>query len=267
LYAIETQIPIPTLFAAAAIPAVLLIVVVAGWGAWDGSRSGAKPVPFRMGEALSGLWGAKWDLLLPVVVLGAYFGGYGTLVEASALTVLYAVLLECAVYRGAGVWRKLPAIAAECAGVIGGFLIVVGSALAFTNYLVTAEVPAKILDSVQAHIHSPMVFLLALNVLLIVVGAIMDIYSAILVVVPLIAPIGAAYGIDPVWMGVIFLANMELGYLMPPMGENLFLSSLAFKKPLAEVFYSTGPFVLLLLITVLLITYVPAWIGLTRFVQ
>ena len=264
LYAISAQIPIPTLFAAAAVPAALLILAVAGWGAFDGSRSGAVSIPFQFREAFAAMWGAKWDLLLPVVVLTAYFGGYATLVETSAVTVLYTVILECVIYRGAGVWRRLPAIAVECSGVIGGFLIVIAAALAFTNYLVTAEVPTIILAFVQTHIHSPWVFLLALNLFLIIVGALMDIYSAILVVVPLIVPIGAAYGIDPVLLGVVFLANMELGYLMPPMGENLFLSSLAFNKPLSVVYRATVPFVIALLITVLLITYVPALTGITR---
>ena len=226
-------------------------------------------IELSLAAALSAaaLWAAKGELLLPVVILGGYFGGYATLVEAAALSVLYAVVLECAVYREIGMRGDLPRVAAECAAVTGGFLIVVGTALALTNYLVTAEVPVRILDFVQARIESPLVFLLVLNVFLIVVGALMDIYSAILVVVPLILPIGAAYGIDPVHLGIIFLANMELGYLMPPMGENLFLSSLAFNKPLPAVSRATIPFVVALLLTVLLITYVPTLtLGVTRAV-
>jgi TRAP-type C4-dicarboxylate transport system permease large subunit len=140
---------------------------------------------------------------------------------------------------------------------LGGFLIILGVALGFTNYLVHAEIPMRALHWVSAHIESPIVFLLALNVFLLIVGALMDIYSAILVVVPLIAPMGLAYGIDPVHLGIIFLVNMELGYLMPPMGENLFLSSYRFNQSLTRVYLSTTPYLLLLLFAVLLITYVP----------
>jgi TRAP-type C4-dicarboxylate transport system permease large subunit len=151
----------------------------------------------------------------------------------------------------------VPRVVVECATLVGGFMIILSVALGFTNYLIIAEVPMHILDWVQGHVESPLVFLLALNIILIVVGSLMDIYSAIVVVVPLITPIAAAYGIDPVHLGVIFLANMELGYLMPPMGENLFLSSYRFGKPLPEVYRSTLPYTLILAVAVLLITYFP----------
>jgi TRAP-type C4-dicarboxylate transport system permease large subunit len=141
---------------------------------------------------------------------------------------------------------------------VGGFLIILAAALGFTNYLIHAEIPLRAMEWVRTYIESPLVFLLALNFLLIIVGALMDIYSAIFVFVPLIAPMGVAYGIDPVHLGIIFLANMELGYLMPPMGENLFLSSYRFKQPLGRIYLSTAPLVIILLIAVLLITYVPA---------
>ena len=140
--------------------------------------------------------------------------------------VAYALLVECLVYKDLGISRDLPRIFGECASLVGGFMIILCVALGFTEFLILAEVPTQALDWVQTHIDSPWMFLLALNVFLIIVGALMDIYSAVIVVVPLIAPMAAAYGIDPTHLGIIFLANMELGYLMPPMGENLFLSSL-----------------------------------------
>jgi len=180
--------------------------------------------------------------------------------------VLYAFVVECFVYRDLSVWRDLPRVAVEAATMVGGFLIILGMALGFTNFLIYAEIPMRALAWVREHISSPLVFLLALNVFLLIVGALMDIYSAIFVVVPLIAPMGVAYGIDPVHLGIIFLANMELGYLMPPMGENLFLSSYRFKQPLTRVYLSTLPFMLILLVAVLLITYVPAMtLGLLRW--
>ena len=257
LYGISAKTPIDQLFIGGILPGVILILLVAGWGASQGWRAGAGRTPFRIREAAAALWEAKWELLLPVVVLVGIFGGFATLVEAAALTVFYAFVVECFVYRDLSIRRDLPRIAVESATMLGGFLIILGVALGFTNYLVHAGIPMQALHWVSAHIESPIVFLLALNVFLLIVGALMDIYSAILVVVPLIAPMGVAYGIDPVHLGIIFLVNMELGYLMPPMGENLFLSSYRFNQSLTRVYLSTTPYLLLLLGAVLLITYVP----------
>ena len=154
--------------------------------------------------------------------------------------------------------RDFPRIAVECATLVGSFFIILCVALGFNAYLVNAQVPTLAIEWVQTQITSPIAFLLALNVLLIIVGALMDIYSAIFIVVPLVAPMGAAYGIDPVHMGIIFLANMELGYLMPPMGENLFLSSMRFKQPLGRIYRYTLPYIVMITIAVLIITFVPA---------
>ena len=257
LYGFYANLDYAQLFVGGLLPGVLLVVVVAGWGAYQGWKRGVARTPFVAGEARAAMWEAKWELLLPVVVLGGIGGGYTTLVEAAALTVLYTLVVECAIQRGLSVRRDLPGIFVECATLVGGFMIILSVALGFTNFLIIAEVPTMAIDWVQSRIDSPLVFLLALNLFLILVGALMDIYSAIVVIVPLIAPIAAAYGIDPVHLGIVFLANMELGYLMPPMGENLFLSSYRFDKPLTEVYRSTLPYTVLLLGTVLLITYVP----------
>ena len=207
------------------------------------------------------MWEAKWDVALPAIVLGGVIAGIVTLVEAAAFTVLYALTFECFVHRTLGLSRDVPRVVVECGTLIGGFMIILGVALGFTNYLVIAEIPTQALEWSQAQIESPLVFLLALNVFLIVVGALMDIYSAIVIVVPLVLPMANAFGVDPVHLAVIFLANMELGYLMPPMGENLFLSSYRFKQPLIRIYRSTLPYTALLLVAVLLITYVP-WLSL-----
>lgn len=257
LYGFYANLDYAQLFVGGLLPGMLLVLVVAGWGAYQGWKRGVTRTPFVAGEARAAMWEAKWELLLPVVVLGGIGGGYTTLVEAAALTVLYTLVVECVIQRGLSVRRDLPGIFVECATLVGGFMIILSVALGFTNFLIIAEVPTMAIDWVQTRIDSPLVFLLALNVFLIAVGALMDIYSATVVVVPLIAPIAAAYGIDPVHLGVVFLANMELGYLMPPMGENLFLSSYRFDKPLTEVYRSTLPYTVLLLGAVLLITYVP----------
>jgi C4-dicarboxylate transporter DctM subunit len=264
LYGIYAQTPIDKLFIAGLVPGIMLVVAVAGWGAWRGYRAGAERMPFSGRELASAVWEAKWELLLPVVVLTGLLGGFATLVEAAALTVAYSLVVECFVYRDLGLRRDLPRIAVECATLAGGFLVILGVAMGLTNAFIHAEVPTEALRWAKANIHSPVVFLLALNGFLLVIGALMDIYSAILVIVPLITPIAAVYGIDPVHLGIIFLANMELGYLTPPMGENLFLSSYRFKLPLGRIYVYTLPYCAMLLITVLLITYLPGLSGLGK---
>jgi C4-dicarboxylate transporter DctM subunit len=258
LYGFYANQPFAELFVGGLLPGVLLVLVVAGWAAVRGRPPSETRTPFRAREAAAAVWDAKWDLAVPVVVLGGLLTGVATLIESAALTVVYAFVIEVLIHRGLSARRDVPRLALECATLIGGFLIILSVALGFTSYLILLEVPARLATWVQTHIESPLVFLLALNVLLIIVGAMMDIYSAIVVFVPLITPIAAAYGINPVHLGVIFLANMELGYLMPPMGENLFLSSYRFKRPLSEVYRSTLPYTAMLLATVLLITYVPS---------
>ena len=260
LYAFYANVPFDRLFVGGLLPGVLLVVAVAAWGGARGWQCGAEPNPFRLREIRRTVLAAKWDLLLPVIVLGALLTGTTTLVEAAALAVLCAALVETQVYRSSTIGDVCRA-ALECATLIGGFLIILCVALGFTSYLTLLEVPVRLVAWVRSHVDSPIVFLLALNVLLILVGALMDIYSAIVVFVPLIVPLGVAYGIDPVHLGVIFLANMELGYLMPPMGENLFLSSYRFGRPLADVYRATLPYTVMLLIVVLIITYAP-WLTL-----
>ena len=267
LYGFYARVPYEQLFVAGALPGILLVAAVAGHAAYAGWKRGAARQPFARGEAALALWEAKWDLLLPVLVLTGLVSGIFTLVESAAFTVFYALVCECFIHRSLG-WRRVPGVVLDCAILVGGFMVVLAVALGFTNYLVIAEIPTVALDWVQRHIDSPLVFLLALNVFLIVVGAVMDIYSAIVVVVPLVLPMAAAYGIAPVHLAVIFLANMELGYLMPPMGENLFLSSYRFNKPLSHVYRSTLPYTATILAAVLLITFIPSLsLGIVQFCE
>ena len=265
LYGVYSHTPIDKLFIGGLLPGLFLVLLVAAWGVRQDLLTGGGRTSFRPREAATALWESKWELLLPAVVLVGIFGGFATMVEAASLTVLYAVIVECFVYKDLSIRRDLPRVMVDCATLIGGFLIILGMALGLTNYMVDAEVPTRLLALVSAHIESPLVFLLVLNLFLLVVGALMDIYSAIFVVVPLITPLGAAYGIDPVHLGIIFLANLELGYLMPPMGENLFLSSYRFNQPVMRVFGFTLPFIVIVALGVLLITYLPAMtLGLVR---
>jgi C4-dicarboxylate transporter, DctM subunit len=257
LYGFYANQPFDRLFVGGLIPGALLVSAVAGWAAMRGSVAGAMRTAFEPREAAAAIWDAKWVLGVPAIVLATIVTGTASLVEAAALTVAYALLVEVGIHGRLSLRKDVVPVALECATLIGGFLVILCVALGLTSYLILLEVPVTLVEWVQSHIESPFVFLFALNALLILAGAMMDIYSAIVVFVPLIAPMAAAYKIDPVHLGVIFLANMELGYLMPPMGENLFLSSYRFERPLTEVYRSTLPYSLIVLAVVLLITYVP----------
>ena len=208
-------------------------------------------------ELRSAAWEAKWELFLPVVAVGALFSGLATPVEAAALTALYAFVGETFVSRDLKLGGDVPGVMAEAGTLVGGVLLILGVALGLTNYLAFAEVPARAVDWVTSAVHSRVLFLLLVNVFLLVVGMLMDVYSATVIVVPLLIPLGKAFGIDPIHLGIIFLANLELGYLHPPVGQNLFLSSLRFNKPVTQVFWATLPMLVVFLIGVLLITYVP----------
>jgi tripartite ATP-independent transporter DctM subunit len=216
LYAFKAEQSCRDLFVGGFLPGVLLVLVVGGWAALRGHFSGATTTPFRFSESIAAVCESKWELLLPVALLACFAGGYATLVETAALTVLLAFVIECLIHKDLRILHDLPRVFVECATLVGGFLIILCVALGFTNYLILAQVPDLALTWTQAHIQNPRLFLLALNILLVIVGALMDIYSAIIDVVPLIAPMAAPYGNNPIHLGIIFLSNMELGYLMPP---------------------------------------------------
>jgi tripartite ATP-independent transporter DctM subunit len=190
------------------------------------------------------------------VVFGL-FGGIFTIVETAAFVAMWALLLETIIHKQIRIRTELPKTLVESCSLSGALLIVMGVAAGLVSYLVDEQIPLKAIDLVQSAIHSKWVFLIILNLVLLLVGALMDIYTAIVVIVPLIGPLGVAYGINPVHLGIIFLANLELGYLTPPVGMNLFFSSLRFKKPLLDVWKTVIPFLLVFAIWVLLITYVP----------
>ncbi len=257
LYGVVAKVPIDRMFVAGVLPGAVLVAAVSALGIRAGLSSDIPRHPFDGREALRAMWVAKWELILPLIVIGAIFSGLATLLEAAALVAVYALIVEVFIHRDI-TWRQFGDVGRECATLVGGVLIILGVALGFTNYLVDADVPALALEWVESGISSKIVFLIALNLFLLVVGCLMDIYSAIVVVVPLILPIGEHFGVDPVHLGVIFLANLELGFLTPPVGMNLFLASFRFDKPLTEVYRFAIPFLLILLVAVLIITYVPA---------
>ncbi len=257
LYGIVAQVPIRELFVGGIVPGVLLVGLLALWGVREGLRGDTERVSFSAAEARSAAWEAKWELLLPFVTLGLIFGGFATLVEAAAFTALYAMALVTLFHRELGL-RAVRETLTECSLLLGGVLIILAVAMGLTSYLVDAQIPAQLLAWVEANIHSPLLFLLMLNLFLLLVGCLMDIFSAIVVVVPLIVPLGAAFGIDPIHLGILFVANLELGYLTPPVGLNLFLAAYRFDRPLLEVWRAALVPLAILALGVLLITYVPA---------
>ena len=257
LYAIVSRQPIESLFLAGILPALVMIALLIAWGIWAGPRH-ERPEPFEPARVAAALAAAKWEVALPALAFASLMTGWVTPVETAALTAAYAVLVECVIHRDLKPGSDLPRLMAECGLLVGGILLILGMALGLTNYLTDAQVPDLATEWVGAHIESRWAFLLALNLLLLVIGMLMDIFSAIIVVTPIIAPIGAAFGIDPVHLGIVFLANMELGFLTPPVGMNLFFSSYRFAVPLPAVIRSVLPALGVLAAGVLLITYVPA---------
>jgi C4-dicarboxylate transporter DctM subunit len=250
-------VPAESLYLAGLVPGMLLVVLVALYGIVTGRKLQRERPRFSWREVGGAAWGAKWELLLPVFVIVLFASGLASLVETAAAACLYAVVVECLIARDISIRRQLPRVLLSASALMGAVLLLLSVAMGLTGYLVEAQIPDQVLSWVQLHIHSPIVFLLALNVLLLVLGSVLEIYSAIIVLAPLIAPTGAAFGIDPVHLGVIFLANLELGFLFPPVGLNLFLSSSRFGKPLPQLYRHVVPFLVILGIGVLLITYLP----------
>lgn len=258
-YAVIAGVDIRDMFLGGIVPGMVMLVLAAAWGIRQAppraSVTAAHAFDWR--EVFRASWEAKWELLMPVVALGSLFSGLATPVEAAALTALYAFVVEVFIYRDLRIGRDAPRVMAEAGVLVGGVLLILGVALGFTNYLAFAEVPARAVDWVTGAVHSAAVFLLLLNLFLLVVGMLMDIFSAIVIVVPLLIPLGVAFGIDPIHLGIIFLANLALGALTPPVGQNLFLSSLRFNQPVSVVFRAVVPMLVVLLVGLVLITYVP----------
>ncbi len=257
LYAIVANVPADSLYLAGLVPGLLLILIVALYGVRIGQRVKSPRRAFSIKEALASGWAAKWELSVPVLVVALFATGLATIVEAAAVAFAYAIVVECFILRDIHPTRDLPQVLIKAGVLCGSVLILLSSALGLTGWLVDAQIPNALLAGVKAHISSPYVFLLVLNIVLLVLGSVLEIYSAIVILAPLVAPIGAAFGIDPVHLGVVFLANLELGFLFPPVGLNLFLSSSRFEKPLPQLYRHVVPFLLILGLGVLAITYLP----------
>lgn len=258
LFAIVSRtVQMEDLFIGGLVPGLLMLGLLAIMGVRSGIKSQAIRSPFRAGEAMAALWEAKFELLLPVFVLGMFFTGTATLVESAPLAALYALVVQRFIHRDLPTNADIVRVMGDCATLVGGVLLILAVASGLTQYFVDAQVTTRLAAWMQAHVSSPYVFLLCLNLFLLLVGTVMDIFSAIVVVVPLILPLAAAFGVDPVQLGIIFVANLELGFLHPPLGLNLLLASVRFKKPVLEVTWATLPMLGILAIGVLLITYFP----------
>lgn len=256
LYGVVAHVSIPSLFVAGIVPGLLMIVAICTFAALKGARDGATTTPFDPREAAASLWHAKWELLVPPVALFGIFGGFSTLTEGAALTALYVLFAECIIHRDIHPFRDLPQILVKSTTLIGGVFIVLGVSMGLTNYLIDADVPLQIADWVEGNIASRIVFLIALNVFLLAMGC-LDGFSAIIIAVPLVQPIAAIFRIHPLHLAMMFLVNLELGYLAPPLGMNLLLASYRFERPIAEVCRSIAPFAGLLLAVLMLVTYWP----------
>ena len=260
MYAVYGRVPIDRLFVAALLPGVLLLAMLGLFSVLSGRAMRRTRTPFDPREAAAATWVAKGDLTLPVLIVAGLFSGYMTPVEVAALTALWAIVLETGIHRSLPFRAGFRPALLETAVLVGALIAVIGMAMGLINYLNDQMVPLRAADWVTSIIRSKWVFLIVLNLMLLLVGALMDIYSAIVVMVPLVFPMAAAFGIHPAHLGVVFLANLELGYLTPPVGMNLFLSSLTFDRPLLSVWRAALPFLALFAVWVLLVTYVP-WIS------
>ena len=260
LYAIVAKIRIDQLFIAGVLPGTLLLLLLCAYCMFKSIRMGVPKTPFHFKELIRAAREVLWELPLPFLALGGIYTGYFAVSEAAAITAVYVLVVEMIIYRDIPL-AKLPQIMKKSMVLVGAILIILGAAMGLTNYLIDAEIPMQLLDFFKAHIHSRIVFLVVLNFFLLAVGCTMGIFSALVVVVPLLAPVSQAYGIDPIHLGIIFLANLEIGASIPPLGINLFIASMRFEKPVLQLYVASLPFIAILLFALALITYLP-WLSL-----
>ncbi len=257
LYGLIAQVSIDRLFLGGVLPGLLQIVIFAGFSAYISTRHHVERIPFDPREAWEALKEIRWELPLPFIILFGIYGGWITVTEAASVTVVFVLVVETLIYRDLHLQRDLPRIMKNSMVLVGAILIILGTAMGFTSYLVDEQVPMHLLDWMRRYIDDQVTFLIVLNLFLLAVGCMMDIFSAIIVVVPLIVPIAESFGVDMVHLGIIFLVNLEIGYMTPPVGINLFLASSRFNQPVLTLYRAALPFLGLLLVRLLLITYFP----------
>jgi C4-dicarboxylate transporter DctM subunit len=260
IYAIVSKVQINQLFLAGLLPGLLMLALLSAFSVQKAMAANVPRTKFQASRMFKAIREAFWELPLPLVVLGGIYSGYFAVSEAAAIIAVYVFLVEVVIYRDIK-WRELPQVMRKSMVLVGGILIILGAALGFTNYLIDAQVPMKMFNLFKAYTNSPFVFLVLLNLFLLAVGCLLDIFSALIVIVPLITPVAIAYGINPVHLGIIFLANLQIGALTPPIGMSLFISGLRFEQPISKIIVASLPFMVVLLFVLVIITYVP-WFSL-----
>ena len=260
IYAIVAKVRIDQLFVAGILPGILLVVLLSVFSITRAVKADVPKTSFQVSEVFSALKEAVWELPLPIVVLGGIYSGKFAVSEAAAITAVYVLIVEVIIYRDIR-WKDLPEIMKKSMVLVGAVLIILGAAMGLSNYLIDAEIPMQLLDFFKTQIESKILFLIVLNLFLLAVGCTMGIFSALVVVVPLLSPIAQAYGIDPIHLGIIFLANLEIGASIPPLGINLFIASIRFDRPVLRLYVASLPFIAILLVALALITYIP-WMSL-----
>lgn len=264
LYGIIGKVDIDDLFLAGLVPGLVLITILSCYAIYEGRSLTKKNKKLSRKEIFQAIWGARYEIPLPIFILGGIYGGLLTASEAAALSAFYALIVNCFFTKDLSITKDIPRVTAESLTLVGSILLILCCALGLTNYLVDEEIPMKILATIEGLITNRWVFLLLLNVFLIIVGCLMDIFSAIIVVVPLILPIAEKFGVNPIHLAIVFLTNLEIGYITPPVGINLFISSFRFNRPVVELYKVSVPFLLLMLLALLIITYIP-WLTLFWF--
>ena len=260
IYGIVAGTSITRLFAAGLIPGLFLMIIISFYSFFVAKRSGTSTFRISLSEITKTAWIAKWELFIPVMLVVGIFGGFVTLGEVASIMVAYAFIVEIFIHKDIRI-GQFPLIIRESMILVGAIFIIFASALALTTYMIDAEIPMIVLQFIQAHINSKVTFLITLNIFLFIVGSLMEIYAALIVVPPLIVPIAMSYGINPIHLGIIFLTNLEIGFFMPPVGLNLLISCIRFNKPLSSLYRAAIPFIAIMIIGLLVITYVP-WLSL-----
>ena len=254
---LEQSVAIDDLFLAGLLPGTLMLVLLVAWSMYRSVNEKIPTTTFDAKELVSALRESIWEIPLPILLIGGIYSGYFAVSEAAAVAVFYVLVVDVLILREV-TFKQLPTIMRDSMVLVGGVLIILGVSLASTNYLIDTEVPSRLFDFIREHIDSKLTFLILLNIFLLILGMMLDVFSALVIIVPLTLPIAVGYGIHPVHFGIIFLANMQIGYFTPPVGMNLFIASYRFNKPITELYHATIPFMLILFVAVLIITYWPA---------